>query len=100
LPWNTETIAQTLGIKQKSAKYMLEHADVIIKELWAEGYKSLDQKIMMRFFAATNEDENVRVPGYFVGLWLTHELVEHGYDFMKLTNMHTLEVLSLMGAII
>lgn len=100
LPWNTEIIAQTLGIKQKSAKYMMENADVIIKELWAEGDKSLDQEIMMRFFAATNEDENVCVPGYFVGLWLTHALVEQGYDFMKLTNMYTPEVLSLMEAII
>ncbi|MCR4903711.1 MAG: hypothetical protein K6A23_12690 [Butyrivibrio sp.] len=100
LKWNTETIALSLGIKQKSAQYMLEHADSLIKELWTEGGKSLNQEIMMRFFTTSNEDDNVCVPGYFVGMWLTHALVEQGYSYMKLTNMNTPEVLSLMGDLI
>ncbi|MBQ7145141.1 MAG: hypothetical protein IJR95_00005 [Lachnospiraceae bacterium] len=96
LPWNKETAAQSLGIKQESAQYMLEHADYLIKEMWEQGDKPLDQEIMLRFFATTDENEKVCVPGYFVGLWLTHALVEQGYDFMSLTKMQTSKVLSLM----
>lgn len=99
LPWNQETIAQSLGINKKSAQYMLEHSDSLIKETWIEGDKPLDQEMMLRFFVTTDDNENVHVPGYFVGMCLTHALVEQGYDFMKLTTMQTSEVLSLMEAV-
>ncbi len=100
LQWNTETIALSLGIKQKSAQYMLEHSDSLIKELWVEGDKSLNQEVMTHFFTTSNKDDNVCIPGYFVGILLTHMLVEQGYNFMNLTNMDTPEILSLMETII
>lgn len=96
LPWSTDTVSQSLGVKTEQAKFMLEHAESLIKELWDEGDVPLDQAIMGKYFTACNDDRDVRVPGYFAGMWLTHALLERGEDFMHLSKTSTQEILEML----
>ena len=94
--WNTETVAQSLGVNEKQSGYMLDHAEELIEDLWNEGDLPLDQTVMSRYFASRDEDSDVRVPGYFAGMWFVHELVLSGCDFIELTGMDTAEILELI----
>ena len=100
LPWDADSVAQSLSVTGKQARYMLEHAAQLARALWDEGDIPLDQAVMARFFSAADQGGDVRVPGYFVGLWLTRALVERGHDFMDLTSAPTAEILAMMRKIL
>ena len=93
LPWSTETVAKSLGVKTEHAQYMMEHASQIVTNLWSKGDIPLDSEIMSQYFTANHTGNSVQIPGYFVGMFLVYQLVSHGKDYMNLTKTSTSDIL-------
>ena len=96
LPWNIDTVSKSLGVKQEQGRFMLDHAEHLVKELWDEGDVPLNQTIMEKYFTTRGDNGDIAIPGYFVGMWLIYQLVSAGRDFLKLTNTSTSELLRMM----
>jgi hypothetical protein len=88
LPYNSETISAALSLPQDEVQTLLARFEEIQNSVSAHFGELLNPELMATYFnMGTDEDGELTLGGYFVGLQVVHRLVESGLDFKALTEM-------------
>jgi hypothetical protein len=88
LPYNSETISAALSLPQDKVQTLLARSEEIQNSVSAHFGEPLNPELMATYFnMGTDEDGEMTLGGYFVGLQIVHRLVESGLPFKTLTEM-------------
>ncbi len=95
LEWNADNVARVLSIDTPHAEYLIAHTDDLLKKVLQDGDSTLSPQVMDEYFCVKDTTDNPQLPGYYIGLYLTHMTVMNGVNFNELTVIPTEKILNM-----
>jgi hypothetical protein len=85
LPFTAQGIAKVLFISPTQANNLLNNSDSLLQEMTPYFGKPMTQELMQQYFTYSTANQEIALPGYFIGMVICQHLVNAGNSIDSVT---------------